>query len=40
MEFCEEGGGGVRREDNDEEEIMKTTFSHGRKFSVPTFSSK
>ena len=36
MEFCK----GAGEEDNNEEEIMKTTFAHGRKFSVPTFSSE
>lgn len=31
-------GGGERN--NDEEEIMKTTFAHGRKLSVPALSSE
>lgn len=35
MEFCK---GREKKEDGDEEEIMKTTFAHGRKLSVPTFS--
>lgn len=32
--------GGCVERNNDEEEIMKTTFAHGRKFSVPTLSSE
>lgn len=34
------GRGQGEKEDGDEEEIMKTTFAHGRKLSVPTFSPK